>query len=62
MRYDLMNVEDMLDRCEPPPSDAANAQQPPCLQCGAMTPDEATTKCLGQAAGDGCHGCDIWPE
>lgn len=39
-----------------------NAKQPPCLQCGAMTPDEATTKCLGQAAGDGCHGCDIWPE
>jgi hypothetical protein len=35
--------------------------KPPCQQCGAMTEDEATSRCMGRAAGDGCHGTDLWP-
>lgn len=34
---------------------------PPCKECGAMTEDEATSRCMGRAAGDGCHGTDLWP-
>ncbi len=40
---------------------AAMPAHPPCLQCGAMTADEAETKCLG-AAVDDCHGNALWPE
>lgn len=35
-------------------------EQPPCQQCGAMTSEEAATKCLGAAAGDDCHGNHLW--
>lgn len=36
--------------------------KPPCQQCGAMTQDEATSRCMGRAAGDGCHGTELWPD
>ena len=35
--------------------------RPPCLQCGAMTEDEATSRCMGSRAEGGCHGNDLWP-
>ena len=42
-------------------AEARRASQPPCQQCGAMTDDEAQTKCLG-AAVDDCHGNQLWPD
>jgi hypothetical protein len=35
---------------------------PPCLECGAMTPEEASTKCICAGDKDSCHGCDLWPD
>ena len=40
----------------------ARYQRPPCLQCGAMTADEATSRCMGRAAGDGRHGTELWSD
>lgn len=37
-------------------------EQPPCYQCGAMSAEEAETNCLGAAAGDDCHGNQLWPD
>lgn len=36
MRYDLMNVEDMHDRCEPvqPHSEPGKGDDVPCVKCG----------------------------
>lgn len=34
-------------------------REPPCMQCGAMTEEEAGQKCLGQAVDD-CHGNRLW--
>jgi len=42
-------------------SDWLEPRQPPCEQCGAMTAEEADTKCLG-AAVDDCHGNRLWPD
>lgn len=39
----------------------AEPAAPPCLQCGAMTAEEAETKCLG-AAVDDCHGNRLWQD
>jgi hypothetical protein len=40
---------------------AAEPRTPPCLQCGAMTREEAAIKCLG-AAVDDCHGNRLWGD
>jgi len=37
-------------------------QQPPCQECGAMTPEEAEAKCRCSGDKDHCHGCDLWPD
>jgi hypothetical protein len=37
-------------------------QFPPCQECGAMTPQEAKTRCLCAGDKDDCHGCDLWPD
>jgi hypothetical protein len=36
--------------------------RPPCLQCGAMTADEATSRCMGTRADGGCHGTDLFAD
>lgn len=36
--------------------------QPPCQECGAMTPQEAETRCVCGGDKDHCHGCDLWPD
>ena len=36
-------------------------KNPPCQQCGSMTPDDATSRCMARAADGGCHGTDLWP-
>ncbi len=37
-------------------------QFPPCEECGAMTPQEAATRCHCSGDKDDCHGCDLWPD
>ena len=36
--------------------------KPPCQQCGAMTADEALSRCMGARAEGGCHGNELWPD
>lgn len=36
--------------------------KPPCQQCGAMTPDEATSRCMGARCEGACHGTELWPD
>lgn len=35
---------------------------PPCYECGAMTPEEAETRCRCGGDKDHCHGCELWPN
>ncbi len=35
---------------------------PPCTECGAMTANEAETKCNCSGDKDNCHGCTLWPD
>ena len=37
-------------------------KQPPCLDCGAKTKEEAETMCICAGDKDHCHGCDLWPD
>lgn len=36
--------------------------KPPCQECGALTPEEAETKCRCGGDKDHCHGSDLWPD
>lgn len=33
---------------------------PPCQECGAMTPEEAAKSCRCNEDKDSCHGCHLW--
>ena len=57
----VTNVDKRAICCRPCAEARHAYSKPPCQQCGAMTEDEATSRCMGQAAGDGCHGTDLWP-
>lgn len=53
---------------QPDPTDGAMtaAEQaaydnPPCMECGAMTPTESETRCICNGDKDHCHGCHLWP-
>ncbi len=35
--------------------------EPPCLECGANTEEEAQTLCHCAGDKDDCHGCQLWP-
>lgn len=35
---------------------------PPCQECGAMTPEEAQGLCRCGGDKDDCHGCQLWPD
>lgn len=35
---------------------------PPCVECGAMTAEEAGTRCRCAGDKDDCHGCSLWPD
>lgn len=37
-------------------------KSPPCVECGAMTADEAGTRCCCAGDKDDCHGCRLWPD
>lgn len=36
--------------------------EPPCMECGAKTPEEAETVCRCGGDKDDCHGCQLWPD
>ena len=36
--------------------------KPPCVECGATTPEEAETMCRCAGDKDDCHGCHLWPD
>lgn len=36
--------------------------KPPCQECGAMTPEEAETRCHCGGDKDDCHGTKLWPD
>jgi hypothetical protein len=35
---------------------------PPCLECGAETPEQSETLCNCAGDKDHCHGCELWPD
>ncbi len=35
---------------------------PPCLECGAETPEQSETMCICSGDKDHCHGCELWPD
>lgn len=39
-----------------------STKAPPCIECGAMTQEEAETKCHCGGDHDYCHGCELWPD
>ena len=40
----------------------AEYEKPPCQECGAMTREEAETRCISGGDKDDCHGCHLWPD
>ena len=36
--------------------------EPPCLECGAKTPEEAEALCRCGGDKDSCHGTSLWPD
>ena len=35
---------------------------PPCMECGAMTAEQAGEMCRCSGDKDDCHGCALWPD
>ena len=40
----------------------ARFYEPPCMECGAKTPEEAGKLCRCGGDKDDCHGCQLWPD
>lgn len=40
---------------------AERSKVPPCMECGAETPEQAETMCNCSGDKDDCHGCRLWP-
>lgn len=40
----------------------ARREVPPCLDCGAVSADDARGKCICGGDRDDCHGCYLWPD
>lgn len=40
----------------------ARYEVPPCLECGATSPEDAQGKCVCSGDKDDCHGCSLWPD
>ena len=41
---------------------AERSKVPPCMECGAETPEQAETMCNCGGDKDDCHGCRLWPD
>ena len=41
--------------------DMERRKVPPCLECGAETPEQAETMCRCGGDKDDCHGVNLWP-
>jgi hypothetical protein len=39
---------------------AERIKVPPCMECGAETPEQAETMCRCAGDKDDCHGCRLW--
>ncbi len=37
-------------------------KHPPCMECGAVSLEDAQGKCLCGGDKDDCHGCTLWPD
>ena len=44
------------------PATEPDRSKPPCLECGAATPEEAEKMCICAGDKDNCHGCELWPD
>ena len=51
-----------MERYELEAEAEARYAQPPCLECGAETPEQAETMCNCAGDKDDCHGCHLWPN
>ncbi len=51
-----------LDWCRDCNGTGRDLKAPPCMECGAMTLEEAHKKCNCTGDKDHCHGCEIWPD
>lgn len=54
-------VECVGDQYEPTDEEIAAWKHPPCQECGAVTKEEAKTKCLCSGNKVNCHGRQLWP-
>lgn len=50
-----------IDFCRTCGGSGRSLKLPPCVECGAMTAEEASVKCNCAGDKDHCHGCDLWP-
>jgi hypothetical protein len=51
-----------LDFCRECCGSGRDLKAPPCMECGAMTLEEADNKCKCAGDKDWCYGCQLWPE
>lgn len=42
--------------------DVERRKVPPCMECGAETPEQAETMCNCGGDKDDCHGCHLWSD
>lgn len=58
----LRGIQEGLSMAKEIDAVEAKMKNPPCVECGAMTQDEAATKCHCSGDKDDCHGCQLWPD
>lgn len=51
-----------IDFCRVCNGSGRDLSKPPCDECGAMTSEEAETKCNCAGDKDDCHGCKLWSD
>lgn len=51
-----------IDFCRSCNGSGRDLNKPPCDECGAMTRQEASDKCICAGDKDDCHGCRLWQD